>query len=171
MSPEFEKLVKDFAERQQHESAQTAARWQERKVWWINRVEQLFGQIEAWLQPLIHSRAVKLTRAMYPAHEEQLGTYDIQTLVLELAGKKLTFLPKGTFLLGASGRVDVSGPSGDVSLVLIDARAASPEEARAQAGWYVRHPSSPPPRSLSDLRPLNEAIFQELFADLFGIPR
>jgi hypothetical protein len=170
-STEFEKLVRDFADRQEQEAAQTSARWQERKTWWIERVQSLFDQIDTWLRPLVDAGAVTPTRSKYPAHEEKLGTYDIDTLVLEVAGKKLTFLPKGTLLLGSSGRIDVSGPNGDVLLVLINADAPSPEESRAQATWYIRNPSRPPPKSRSELRPLNEATFQELFADLFGIPR
>lgn len=171
VSTEFEKLVKDFADRQQQEAEQDSARWQDRRAWWIERIGQLFDQIDAWLKPLVQSGAIKPTRSKYPAHEEKLGTYNIDTLVLEVAGRKLTFLPKGTLLLGSSGRVDVSGPNGELFLILINANGSSSEEARAQATWYIRNPSRPPPKSRSDLRPLNEATFQELFADLLGIPR
>lgn len=170
--PSFEQLVKNFADRQQQEAAENAAKWEERKVWWIARVRQLFDEIDVWLKPLLDSRAVESVRAMMPANEETIGSYDIPWLELRVAGKKLTLLPKGTLVVGASGRIDANGPEGEVSLLLIDADASMPAaERRARASWFIRHPSKPLPRSRSDLRPLNEATFKELFADLFGILR
>ena len=171
-NPDFEKLVRKFAEQQQKEAAQAAVDWHERKTWWIKRVRQLFDQIGVWLQPLIESGVVQFKRSMMPAHEENIGPYDIEWLELRVVEKKLTFLPVGTLLLRASGRIDASGPTGDISLVLIEADTTElPQERRAQATWFIRHPSLPVPRSRSDLRPLNESTFEELFADLFGIPR
>jgi hypothetical protein len=173
--PEFEKLVQQFAEREQLAEAEGVVNWQEMKIWWIKAVHDLFDEIDAWLRSLINTGSVKSFRPLTQLTEQDLGRYDIESLELQLASRKLTFRPVGTMLIGAFGRIEVSGPNGNAVLLLLNTdNKAPPKERRANVAWFITRPSPslrPPPRSRPELKALTEDSFQQLFADLFGIVR
>ena len=173
--PEFEKLVQQFAERQQKTDAESVVNWQEMKIWWVKTVRDLFTQIDGWLHSLISSGSVKSVRTTIQLMEQDLGRYDIESLQLELASQRMTFKPVGTMLIGAFGRIEVSGPNGKAVLLLLNTdNKVPPNERRSHVAWFVTHPAPsfrPTIRSRPDLRPLTQDSFQQLFTDLFGINR
>jgi len=61
---------------------------------------------------LIQSGSVRSIRKTTQLTEEDLGRYDVESLELVLASRKLTFEPIETMLIGAFGRIEVSGPTG-----------------------------------------------------------
>ncbi|MDB6106256.1 MAG: hypothetical protein JWO52_6255 [Gammaproteobacteria bacterium] len=173
--PEFEKLVQRFAERQQRIDAEDAVDWEEMKNCWVQTVHGLFNQIDGWLHSLIQSGSVKSIRKTTKLIEESLGAYDIESLEIQLAARKLTFEPVGTMLIGAFGRIEVSGPTGKAVLLLLNPdNKVPPKERRAHAAWFITHPalsSRSLPRNRPELRPMTQNSFQQLFTDLFGINR
>jgi len=173
--PEFEKLVQHFAEQQQKAGTDDVVDWEEMKNWWIKAVHDLFNQIDGWLHSLILSGSVKSARATMELTEEDLGRYKIESLELQLASRKLIFKPEGTMLIGAFGRVEVTGPNGKAVLLLLNTDSkVPPTERRAHVAWFITRPAPsfrPPPRSRPELRPLTQDSFQQLFTDLFGISR
>jgi hypothetical protein len=173
--PEFEKLVQHFAERQQKADTDDVVDWEEMKNWWIKAVHDLFSQIDVWMHSLIQSGSVKSARTTMEMTEEDLGRYKIESLELRLASRKLTFKPEGTMLIGAFGRVEVSGPNGKAVLLLLNTDNKVPSmERRAHVAWFITHPAPsfrPPTRTRPELRPLTQDSFQQLFTDLFGIGR
>jgi hypothetical protein len=173
--PEFEKLVQQFAERQQKVNAEDTVDWEEMKHWWVQTVHGLFNQIDGWLHSLIQSGSVKSTRKTTKLIEEDLGAYDIESLEIQLASRKLTFEPVGTMLIGAFGRIEVSGPNGKAVLLLLNPDdKIPPKDRRAHVSWFITHPAPnfrPSTRTRPELRPLTQDSFQQLFTDLFGINR
>jgi len=174
-NPEFEDLVRRFAERQERAEREDAVDWQELRSWWTRKVTQLFDQIEAWLRPLIDSGAIKSTRHPMQLTEEDIGQYDVESLQLQLASRKLTFRPEGTMLVGAFGRIEVSGPTGKTVLLLRDADKDVPLKGkRTHVDWFIARPIPElrsQPRNRQERRPLTEDSFQQMFTDLFGISR
>lgn len=147
--------------------------WQELRAWWTLKVTQLFDQIEEWLRPLIDLGAIKSTRGSMQLTEQDIGQYDIELLQLQLASRKLTFKPEGTMLVGAYGRIEVSGPTGKVVLLLRDTDKNVPlKEKRAHVDWFITRPMPELrslPRNWPERRPWTEESFQQMFTDLFGI--
>jgi hypothetical protein len=174
-SSDFEKLVQRFVARQQQNDAENVVNWNEMKRWWIEAVNSLFNQIDAWLNSLIQSGSVESLRKSIQLTEQDLGRYDIESLELLLASRRLTFEPVGTMLIGAFGRVEVSGPNGKVVLLLLNTdNTVAPEKRRSHAAWFIAHPAQnlrPLAKSRPELRSLTEESFQQLFTDLFCIDR
>jgi hypothetical protein len=173
--PNFEQLVQQFAERQQRADAENVVDWKEMKDWWVQTVHDLFNQIDGWLHSLIQSGSVKSLRKTTKLMEQDLGRYDIESLELQLSSRKLTFDPVGTMLIGAFGRIEVSGPNGKAVLLLLNTdKAVPPNERRAHVAWFITHPVPnfrQLPRTQPEFRSLTQDSFQQLFTDLFGINR
>jgi hypothetical protein len=72
---------------------------------------------------------------------------------------------RASVIIGGFGRIDVGGPNGSAMLVLCPPDDNIPrEQHRDRAEWFISHPLR---RTI--LRPLTQATFEQLFADLFGI--
>jgi hypothetical protein len=171
--PEFERRVQQFAEKQKEAATENAVDLKVTKDAWVKAVHDLFDQIHAWLGSVIQSGAVKSSRPRTYLAEESLGRYEIETLQLQLASKKMTFRPVGTLLIGAFGRIEVSGPKGKAVLLLLNTnKTVPPSERRLHVGWFIAPPAPvvrSVPRAQTEMKPLTEDSFQQLFADLFGI--
>ncbi len=169
----FEDVVREYAEQQQKEQADAPTLRQARLSWWQEHVGKLLDEVERWLSPLIKSGSVKFERGTVNLEEENIGRYEIVSGVIKLGPKSLTLNPLGTIIVGAYGRVDVTGPSGTAMLLLLGPGGlAAPEEQKAHARWFISHPmwSAQLPRSeRHKLRPLTQETFQDLFTSLFGI--
>jgi hypothetical protein len=169
---EFEKLVKQFAEKKKPDADMEREFRAATKQQWISSVRALYDEINGWLHPLIDSKAVKLSRRLIKTHEQSLGQYEIESLEITLASKKLVFKPVGTVLVGAYGRIEVTGPKGSTTLLLLATdNTLPPSERRKNVNWYIanvvknlytRVPKNPP-------QMLDKAMFEQLFTDLFGI--
>lgn len=172
-SRNFEDRVKQFAEEQEKVDAENAVDWKAVKDDWIKAVRELFDQITGWLKPLIESGSLRAARSHISCEEQDLGPYKIEALELQLASKKMTFKPVGTVLIGAWGRIDVTGPTGKAALLLLNTdKSAPPKERRLHLGWFIGRPIAAGvvlPRTRPELKPLTEDSFEGLFEDLFGI--
>ncbi len=171
-SSDFEKLVKEFASQQEVSKAENIRLREETVQWWQDKITALYNSIETWLQPLVQSQAVVPSRQRIPISEESIGAYQVDALILSVASKRLEFKPKGTMLIGAFGRVDISGPNGNASLLLLPTDPKAPaSERRQHVEWFVmkdiglqRTRGSQPAH-----RRLDKENFEQLFTDLFGI--
>jgi hypothetical protein len=74
---------------------------------WRKSLSKLYADIEEWIQPIkdeIQSKRIDLLIT-----EELTGPYKTESLVLSLFnGGTISFNPKGTFVIGSKGRVDLS---------------------------------------------------------------
>jgi len=159
----FEKTVQRYAAEQQ--KRENAVNWAERKTWWQGKVTELLTQIEGWLDPLIKSKSVNFIRSTISINEESLGSYEVESGVIQLGRAMLRVKPVGSVIIGGFGRVDVEGPREAVMLILCTPEIAVPDEHRREnAKWYISRPNL-----RRELRPLTQANFEQIFTDLFGI--
>ena len=100
--------------------------WNARREFWISQVDKLYSDIEEQLAEFVVAGRIKISKGTVQVSEQDIGTYFIGQLVVELGSVKVFFTPKGTNIFGASGRVDISGPRGIRRLVLVDKLAKSP---------------------------------------------
>jgi hypothetical protein len=93
--------------------------WDEQRRLWLDAVEQLYQKITGeLLGEAIAQKLVSVSRADKEIEEEDLGTYRIQELILDINGEKVRFSPKGRNIIGTKGRVDLLGELDSMTLLL-----------------------------------------------------
>jgi hypothetical protein len=124
---------------------------------WQEAVRQLYVNVEHWLDGYIRQGLMRPERVPLEREEEDLGTYLVDRLDIELGGgKTLVFLPIGRIVLDARGRVDmyVQGEMAEGYMLLRDPRVNAlaalasdgasvvPQPSAANGGWALRrnHP-------------------------------
>jgi hypothetical protein len=167
---DFKKIVEEQAAREKAAEADLAAVVQERGEWWPRQVHELLAQIQDWIRPLVDNGTLQYEVRKVTLNEEALGSYQVESAKIRFGSKTLSFEPMGTFLFGAFGRLDVTGPFGKVTLLLLGSDLNT-------ATWHMAHPVAAPstsrPPSTSQPRStfasLTKDLFEKLFVDLLGI--
>lgn len=112
---EFEAFLSDTEEKNnQNISEQVKKEVSEYKSY----VLQLYSQIEKWLGG--YNKWIKIIRNPCKVNEELTGEYDLEELIIIVNNIKLQLKPKGTYIIGAKGRVDFIGPKSIVTIGLCD---------------------------------------------------
>jgi len=89
-----------------------------RKKAWLAALGKLMSTIRQWLEPLEAEGTVAISTRTNVLTEDRLGSYKAQSLVLKVGNEEVCFVPKGTLIVGAAGRVDVVGDMGEQTLIL-----------------------------------------------------
>jgi hypothetical protein len=113
----FEKFLKKRKEEQEQEQELD---WEQREIQWIALVNDFYNNIKKWLNPFISSGLLVIREdAWTNSDDEYLGKYDIKKLNI-IIGKKdiITLTPRGKFVVGGYGRIDMRGPQGAISIIL-----------------------------------------------------
>jgi hypothetical protein len=87
-----------------------------RKKIWIDSINSLYNEVTKWLSPL--KKEVKIHKTSVAITEDHIGTYEIDILHLLIGKDKVSFIPKGTLIIGANGRIEVLGPKSSQTLIL-----------------------------------------------------
>jgi hypothetical protein len=91
---------------------------EKRKKEWLLAIERLYQFVKGSMRDLILDRTVSVKTHPKTMTEDGLGTYKAMELVLTVGGEAVVFSPKGRNIVGTSGRVDLRGDMGEVTLVL-----------------------------------------------------
>lgn len=83
---------------------------------WQRDLEELFKDIEGWLQPAV-KEGLEVQRGSRVIREELLGDYKVPTLTLRFGRQQVEIVPVGRLVFGATGRVDIDFAGGKVLLV------------------------------------------------------
>ena len=113
---DFEELLK------KHESkpAEKEVDWEKQKQEWLNFIKVFYDSVESWLAPYQKEGKLSYEYRKTQITEEHIGTYDVDIMVVDFAGQKLTLEPLGTLLIGTKGRIDMEGTRGRVQFILAD---------------------------------------------------
>ena len=104
MPTTLEKLL----EEKRREASDRSLSLGSRKDDWIHRTEELFTQIEKWLSPLKANGHLDWSYELIRLQEEPIGVYQVKSMrVVFFNGRTTTITPRGLFIVGANGRVDV----------------------------------------------------------------
>lgn len=98
---------------------------EQRKLEWLNSIDQLYLDIKKRLAPFEAKSLLQFRETEIELYEEPIGIYKAKQLTILLGDAlnmlfwqySVSFIPKGTFIIGLVGRVDVKGPKGDVMLI------------------------------------------------------
>ena len=112
-------LTEFFRDKKQRSDAEAAnIDWDRLREEWLAAITFLYGQIANWLTEPIRLGSVRLVTQSREVTEDHLGTYAVDDLLLIVGDERVTFAPKGRNVIGAEGRVDVSGDSGKAMFVV-----------------------------------------------------
>ncbi|MEA3642371.1 MAG: hypothetical protein VBE63_20865 [Lamprobacter sp.] len=90
--------------------------WNKRKAKWLASLRQLIDQLRQWLMDAgVPGEEIIATR--HSISEEGLGDYEAPGLEVKIGRLLVTFVPVASNVIGGVGRVDVTGPRGEVKLI------------------------------------------------------
>ncbi len=137
--------------------------WAKRRADWLQELDELYARMEGHLRPYTKAQEIQIERTRIQLREDHLGSYDADKLTFKIGREKIVARPIGTLLIGARGRVDLSGPRKTLKIVLlatggpvlptkVEHGAVTEESTRSmvrgdvdEAGWYIE---TPPPDSV-----------------------
>ena len=86
---------------------------------WLEKIDGLYAMADQLLAPYFADGKMERSTSMAEVREELLGSYMAPTFAIDLGASSVRFMPIGTILLGAPGRVDLVGMRGSVRFVLV----------------------------------------------------
>lgn len=174
---------RDFLEFVERKTAlaksEKAVDWDKRKADWLRELEELYVRMEDHLKP--YAGDIEIERKPIQLREDDLGTYGAEELILTIGHDKIVAKPVGTRLVGARGRVDLSGPRTTLKIVLLgDRRRTQAKQTETDGvaegssnytlrgkvkdpGWYIA-------RKLPAIsyEPFSEESFREAIMEVSG---
>lgn len=155
---------------------------------WQHEIKELYTMIEEWLGPSIKKGYVHVTRELTSPQlqEEYVGSYSTENLICKVGGKRIEFRPKGMFIIGARGRVDIFGPRDGQPVMLL--LLGEDEEPSVQVTLSNKMPEPGQNRGTQEpqaepkkfvwkmavksgrltTRPLTEELFADIFAQFLN---
>lgn len=136
----------EFLSRQSRK-AQSFGNVDGRKAAWLAKIEELYDTVAEILQEYVGRQQLTLSREPMVIHEDLLGSYPVQSLKLSFGYANAEFRPKGTFLIGTPGRVDLAGGRGEVRFLLVGQDVTRPSvtiravKERESNAWDTPDPS------------------------------
>ncbi|MHB8057272.1 MAG: hypothetical protein ACYDHC_05185 [Desulfuromonadaceae bacterium] len=120
------KDFEDFLNKVEQEKAEVPIiDWNKEKDEWLAYLEQLYSIFEECLSEYTKKGAVDIQYQDVEISEENLGTYSARLMTIKLGNEQIKLKPIGTNLIGAKGRVDMTGRLGSAMLILVDSRMKS----------------------------------------------
>ena len=113
---EFEDLLK----KHESKSEEKEINWEAQKTEWLDYISQFYSSVKTWLTPYKESGKLSYEFKKTEITEDYIGTYEVDVMVVNFAGQKLTMQPIGTLLIGTKGRIDMEGARGRVQFILAD---------------------------------------------------
>jgi hypothetical protein len=110
--------LEDFLREKKRKDDQQAINWEERKAWWLSKINDLYNEVKEWLEPLVSEGTVNIIEDTVGIYEELLGTYSATSLDIKVGFEVVKLRPIGTIIIAALGRVDFIGEEGTIKILL-----------------------------------------------------
>lgn len=158
---QFERIAKNQAE--VLKSSKEKVDFEERKQWWLDQIDKLYNEIDGWLKPLIKIGVVRIESENVDLSERFIGIYQAKMLKIILNEVEIGIVPRGTFILGAFGRIDLKGLYGQVERLILDSDDPdSTPFSKRKGEWKIGLQATP----TSDLKKLDRDNFAFLLSKL-----
>lgn len=159
---DFNEFVRRKTAQDQSESGE-AIDWAKRQAAWLQELDKLYESMEDHLRPYMRAGEIQIDRVRIQLSEDHIGNYNADKLTFKIGREKIVAKPIGTLLIGARGRVDLSGSRKTLRIVLLEkggpvlttkiehggvTEESSHSMVRGEvdkAGWYIE---TPPPESV-----------------------
>jgi hypothetical protein len=114
----MENSLRDILSSKKKELEEQQPKWDQRKKEWLQDIERLYSGIEGWLSDLIKDKFISIRYDKTTISEELLGAYEVDVLrIIFFNGQTVTLTPKGLYVIGAAGRIDIKIGSEVIMLV------------------------------------------------------
>ncbi|MDR2825867.1 MAG: hypothetical protein LBV76_03605 [Deltaproteobacteria bacterium] len=100
--------------------------YEDEKTVWLAHLDELYQTTASYLKNYVDKKQITIEYKDVMLYEEQLGSYEAKSQIITIGKDKITLNPIGTFLIGAKGRVEISGKRGEAALVLVDNESKGP---------------------------------------------
>jgi hypothetical protein len=121
----FENL-EDFLKKKKEKIQQKEIDWGKIKQNWLLKIDELYSQIEEWLTPLKERELLKIDYEQVMKTEEYIGLYETKKMYIEFPDQKVTLEPIGRNIIGAAGRIDMTGKNGMIKILLVNKEMEGP---------------------------------------------
>lgn len=179
----FDEFVKQRLDRARQSAA--ALNREEKLATWQRELGSLYTVMEEFLRDYTDSGQIKTERRPVQLTEDDLGSYQAQSLAISIGNDTVIAQPVGAMLIGCSGRVDLSGSRRTLRIVLIEkdgpgmkvtisgaedqhqpssSHAPLLRSAIDHRGWYV---VTPPPAATATA--LDQDSFRDAIMDVAGV--
>lgn len=125
MNDKFDQFVKKQV--QSLEASGGKLSIEKEKAMWLEKLDQLYSLVRESLSKYIHEGSIELELSDIDLTEELLGTYRVQEARITVGQQVVKLTPVGTFLIGARGRVDMTGPRGSARFTIVPPGARAPK--------------------------------------------
>jgi ABC-type Fe3+/spermidine/putrescine transport system ATPase subunit len=120
------KLFDEFVKEQASAAKGAPIDWAKQLADWQQFLADFYKRVETFLEKYVTENKIELRYKKKTIHEESIGTYDVNALTVLLGNTVIRFDPVGTMLIGTKGRIDMTGPRGTVTFLLVDKDATAP---------------------------------------------
>jgi len=149
--------------------------WTKETQDWLGQIDEFYRTVLGWLKEYVDEGRIQILFDPTTLNEEYIGSYETQRLLLRMASHEVVFAPIGTLLVGARGRIDMTGIAGTVRFVLVDkemagmsitVRESTDKDAQGtgkdkkQINWMWKISTPPPSINLIELNA--ESFFDSL---------
>jgi hypothetical protein len=132
----FEKFINEQAKKGTLQNVD----WTSRLRAWEAAIESFYDTINDFLQPYLDDHRLQLKFGTKQIIEEFMGEYKVRTATIMVGAKSIQLEPVGAIVIGARGRIDMTGPRGAVKFVLVDKKAFEP---KISARVYIKGEQPP----------------------------
>lgn len=111
-------FLKSKVRHDEQEALLTSKEWEGRKEKWLGHIDELYEEVKGWLESLEKETILSFIDSEITLDEPPLGQYNVKVLTIVIGGQRISFVPKGTLIVGAQGRIDIQGHKGMRTIIL-----------------------------------------------------
>jgi hypothetical protein len=169
----------DFVARQMPKEKESKVDWTKQRKEWLVHLSDFYLKVEEFLSDYVVKGQIAINLGVKSIIEEGLGEYEVKTATIKIGTSEIKLEPIGTNVIGAKGRIDMTGSNGTVRFVLVEQDASEPRTSvqiwtggkkpspkqlakpkKVKLAWKI---STPPPQiKYIELNP--ESFFESVMA-------
>ena len=125
---DFASFVASQQEPPQNLAADNELTAEEIRQEWLHNLDKLYAQVAEMLREFVDNGAIRFNFTDVTLHEEELGSYTVKKMEIQIGRKLVVLEPVGTLIVGSKGRVDIIGSAGRTLLLLVRKSAKSAKD-------------------------------------------
>lgn len=119
---EFDK----FVERQHNRVSANSADSKARLAQWSAARQNFFERVTEFLSSYVNAGKIEVTFFDKTVVEDLLGEYEVKAATIRVGANLIRLIPIGANIIGAKGRIDMSGPNAVVRFILVPEEQSAP---------------------------------------------
>lgn len=117
------KKFDEFIEEQSQKAQMPEVDRHRRLAEFQNHLEEFYKKIGSFLKSYIEKKQIRIKYEKKKIFEDFIGEYQAKIAIIELGNNSIRLDPIGTIIIGAKGRIDMTGPNGVITFLLVSSDA------------------------------------------------